>query len=236
MKKIETPLVTVDIIIEYQDKIVLIKRKNDPFKGHYALPGGFVDIDETTEAAAIREAKEETGLDIEIDGLVNVYSDRARDPRGHAISVCYFATGTGVLAAGDDAADAELFDINEVPDLAFDHNKMISDAVEVINFEYVDEIKKPHVTHVIYTKSGEELFCYRTIEMMRTLPDGEILRLLVCDVLGASNPGDRDIVTVESENIDYIREFYREEAWNQLMAIAAGGLDMKSEDNSMLYV
>ena len=131
---IKTPLLTVDIIIEYDHRVVLIKRKNDPFKGRYALPGGFVDIGETVEAAASREAKEETGLDIEVGELVGIYSDPERDPRGHTVSVCFFAIGTGVLCAGDDAYDATLHDPCDVqwmaldPEwMAFDHGKMICD-------------------------------------------------------------------------------------------------------------
>ena len=123
-----TPALTVDIIIAYQQKIVLIRRKNDPFRDSYALPGGFVEIGESMEDAAIREAKEETGLDIEIVRLVGVYSDPARDPRGHTVSACYLASGSGTLCAGTDAYDAELFDLGRIPKLAFDHIRMVSDA------------------------------------------------------------------------------------------------------------
>jgi 8-oxo-dGTP diphosphatase len=125
---IKTPLLTVDIIIKrHHDEIVLIRRKNDPYKGHYALPGGFVDVGETVENAAIREAKEETGLDINIERLVGIYSDRARDPRGHAVSICYLATGHGTLCAGDDAEYAVSLPQDKIPELAFDHDQMITD-------------------------------------------------------------------------------------------------------------
>jgi len=130
---IKTPLLTVDIIIKYQDGIVLIRRKNEPYKGHYALPGGFVDVGETVETAAIREAKEETGLDITITKLVGVYSDRERDPRGHAVSLCYLATGHGKLCAGSDAEDAKVFRTSELPETAFDHDQMIDDAFHIMN-------------------------------------------------------------------------------------------------------
>lgn len=132
---IKTPLLTVDALILYgaeeccgRGKIVLIKRKNPPYKDMYALPGGFVDIGETVEEAVIREAKEETDLDIEIIKLLGVYSNPERDPRGHTVSVCFIAIGYGNLKAGDDAGDIELFDIDNVPELAFDHNKIIEDA------------------------------------------------------------------------------------------------------------
>jgi len=127
---IKTPLLTVDAIIIYEDKIVLIKRKNPPYKDMFALPGGFVDIGEKVEEAVIREAKEETNLDIDIVRLVGIYSDPKRDPRGHTVSIVYVALGYGELKAGDDAGEVELFDMEDVPKLAFDHNKIIEDAIE----------------------------------------------------------------------------------------------------------
>lgn len=123
-----TPLLTVDALIIYERKIVLIRRKNPPYQNHFALPGGFVEVGETVEAAVVREAKEETGLDIELLKLVGVYSDPSRDPRGHTVSVCYLAIGRGNLKAGSDAKDTGLFSLNEVPKLAFDHNKIIENA------------------------------------------------------------------------------------------------------------
>ncbi len=127
---IKTPLLTVDAIIIYEEKIVLIKRKNPPYKDMFALPGGFVDIGETVEEAVIREAKEETSLDIEIIRLAGVYSDPKRDPRGHTVSIAFVALGYGELKAGDDAGEVELIDMEKVPKLAFDHNKIIEDAIE----------------------------------------------------------------------------------------------------------
>lgn len=90
-----TPLLTVDAVIILNGKIVLVKRNNYPFKNEFALPGGFVEVGETTEAAAIRESFEETGLSIDLIKLIGVYSDPSRDPRGHTVSVCYLATGHG---------------------------------------------------------------------------------------------------------------------------------------------
>lgn len=123
-----TPLLTVDALIIYERKIVLIRRKNPPYQNHFALPGGFVEVGETVEAAVVREAKEETGLDIELLNLAGIYSDPSRDPRGHTVSVCYLAIGRGNLKAGSDAKDTGLFSLNEVPKLAFDHNKIIENA------------------------------------------------------------------------------------------------------------
>ena len=122
---------TVDAIIPYKRKIVLIKRGNDPFKGYYALPGGIVEYGERVEDAVLREVEEETGLKGKIHKLVGVYSDPGRDPRGHFVSVCFIVLPIGgELKAGSDAKDVELFDLPSLPKLAFDHEKMIKDAEE----------------------------------------------------------------------------------------------------------
>lgn len=128
-----TPLLTVDALIIYGGKIVLIRRKNPPFANQFALPGGFVEVGETVEEAAIREAKEETGLDIKLLKLLGVYSDPSRDPRGHTVSVCFLAIGRGNLKAGSDAKDTGLFSLNEIPRLAFDHNKIIENATSDVD-------------------------------------------------------------------------------------------------------
>jgi 8-oxo-dGTP diphosphatase len=120
---------TVDAIIPYQGRIVLIKRKNEPFRDHYALPGGIVEYGERVEDALVREVKEETGLEVKIHKLVGVYSDPDRDPRGHFVSVCFIAIPTGgELKASSDAKEVRLFEIDDLPKLAFDHGKMIEDA------------------------------------------------------------------------------------------------------------
>ncbi|WP_202318361.1 NUDIX domain-containing protein [Archaeoglobus neptunius] len=120
---------TVDAIIPYGGKIVLIKRMNDPFKGYYALPGGIVEYGERVEDAVLREVEEETGLEGKIHSLVGVYSDPMRDPRGHFVSVCFIVVPEGgELRAGSDAKEVELFSLDNLPRLAFDHGKMIKDA------------------------------------------------------------------------------------------------------------
>lgn len=125
-----TPLLAVDIIIAMVDRptqpIVLIERRNPPHG--WALPGGFVDLGETLEQAAVREAREETGVDIKLQALLGCYSDPARDPRGHTVSVVYVATATGNPRAADDARDLQLLEVDEAwPALAFDHSLILSD-------------------------------------------------------------------------------------------------------------
>lgn len=127
-KRIVTPLLAVDAVILFAGGIVLIKRDNPPFAGSYALPGGFVEVGETVEAALAREVREETGLAVELLGLVGIYSNPARDPRGHVVSAAFLARGSGELLAGSDARSARVFPLHSLPPLAFDHDKIISDA------------------------------------------------------------------------------------------------------------
>jgi|WetSurMetagenome_2_1015567.scaffolds.fasta_scaffold88318_2 8-oxo-dGTP diphosphatase len=130
-KRIVTPLLAVDAVIFFAGGIVLIKRDNPPFAGCYALPGGFVEVGETVEAAAARESREETGLVIELLELVGIYSNPARDPRGHVVSAAFLARGRGELQAGSDARTAQVFSLKSLPPLAFDHDKIISDALSL---------------------------------------------------------------------------------------------------------
>ncbi len=125
----ETPKIMVDVVIPSEGGIVLIRRASDPFEGQWALPGGFVEIGETVEAAATREAAEETGLAVEIAGLVGVYSEPDRDPRGHNVSVAFLARVVGGdLIAATDAAEVAVLDPDSV-ELAFDHRTIIADGV-----------------------------------------------------------------------------------------------------------
>jgi len=129
MTRIETPLLTVDIIIRYGGGIVLIERKNHP--PGWALPGGFVDVGESVEEAAVREAKEETSLDVTLAGQFHVYSRPDRDPRFHTASVVFLGTGAGALKGRDDARQAGVYREGSLPGLiAFDHARIISDYFE----------------------------------------------------------------------------------------------------------
>ncbi|MDB9822747.1 NUDIX hydrolase [Deltaproteobacteria bacterium] len=129
MKRYANPFPTVDIVIEMKGGILLIRRKNPPYG--WALPGGFVDYGESLERAAIREAKEETSLDIELLGQLGAYSDPARDPRHHTISVVFLAKAEGLARAGDDAIEIGLFNHDNLPDdLAFDHDRILHDYFE----------------------------------------------------------------------------------------------------------
>lgn len=122
------PAIAADGILLYEKKVVVVKRKREPFKGRYALPGGFVEYGERVEDAARREFKEETGLETKIIGLVGVYSAPDRDPRGHVISIVFYLERTGgKLKAGDDAKDISLFSLEKVPELAFDHSMILRD-------------------------------------------------------------------------------------------------------------
>jgi ADP-ribose pyrophosphatase YjhB (NUDIX family) len=134
MKKYKNPSPTVDIIIEIEKKggqrgIILIKRKNPPYG--WALPGGFVDYGESLEQAAVREAKEETSLDIELQCQMHTYSDPKRDPRKHTISTVFIAQAAGDPVASDDAEEIKILTGStlNIP-LVFDHEKILSDYFE----------------------------------------------------------------------------------------------------------
>jgi 8-oxo-dGTP diphosphatase len=120
------PLVTVDIIIEVNDKIVLIQRVNPPYG--WALPGGFVDYGESLESSAIREAKEETSLEVTLREQFHTYSDPDRDPRHHTVTTVFIGKGAGTPKAADDAKRLGVFTENDLPKpIVFDHRKIIDD-------------------------------------------------------------------------------------------------------------
>ncbi len=123
------PVPTVDNIIKLINGIILIRRKNPPYG--WALPGGFVDYGETLEDAAVREAREETGLDVRLLRQFHSYSDPHRDPRQHTISTVFLADAAGQAIAGDDAADIGVFSVSDLPyELAFDHRQIIEDYIK----------------------------------------------------------------------------------------------------------
>lgn len=124
--KYRNPFPTVDIIIRINGGIVLIERKNPPYG--WALPGGFVDYGESLERAAVREAKEETSLDVRLLSQLGAYSDPVRDPRHHTISVVFIAEAEGIPKAADDALSVKIFTYETLPEiLAFDHKKICMD-------------------------------------------------------------------------------------------------------------
>jgi 8-oxo-dGTP diphosphatase len=117
------------VVFDAADRLLLIRRKNPPFQGQYALPGGFVEYGETTEQAAARELREETNLIATDLALIGVYSDPQRDPRRHVISIAYLVTVAGYdAAAGDDASAATFVADWREQALAFDHDKIVADA------------------------------------------------------------------------------------------------------------
>lgn len=134
----EHPILTVDIVIKTDEgKIVLIRRGKEPYKGMVSIPGGRVEVGETVENAAIREAKEETGLDVGLIKLLGVYSEPDRDPRGHYISIIYLARVLGgIPKASSDAAEIVLVSADAEGfrelDMAFDHKRILDDAAGAI--------------------------------------------------------------------------------------------------------
>lgn len=129
--KYSRPAVTTDIVVfashKHTIKVLLVKRGNEPFKGKWALPGGFLNEDETAEECALRELKEETGLALKPKQIcqVRTFSSLDRDPRGRTISICFSAfVDYEKVAGGDDAAEAQWVSFADLPDLAFDHEAM----------------------------------------------------------------------------------------------------------------
>jgi 8-oxo-dGTP diphosphatase len=126
------PPLAADVIAEIGDKIALIERKNFPYG--WALPGGFVEVGETVERAAVREAREETSLEVELRALLGVYSRPDRDPRGQTVTIVYIGRATGTPEARDDAKGIALFDPRRPPSpLAFDHAEIIADYIRFLD-------------------------------------------------------------------------------------------------------
>jgi 8-oxo-dGTP diphosphatase len=138
-RELKTPLVTVDIVIRYQGGIVLIERKNEP--AGWALPGGFVDLGESLEEAAVREAGEETSLDVALIEQFHAYSRPERDPRFHTVTVVFIGIGVGEIKGRDDARRAEVFLQNNLPEtIAFDHREIVNDY-----FRYIATGMRPRI-------------------------------------------------------------------------------------------
>lgn len=130
---IKTPLLSVDaVLFDTQGRLLLVRRKYPPYQGQFALPGGFVDVGETVEHAVLRELREETGIEGHIERLVGVYSDPARDPRRHNVSVAFLIAPTSQMPVGGDDAETASFEVYG-PDveLAFDHALIVADAMRL---------------------------------------------------------------------------------------------------------
>ena len=132
------PAVTADCVVitkEKEPKVLLIERGNEPFKGQWALPGGFMNMNETTEQCAVRELEEETGLKVSTIHQIGAYSKVDRDPRGRTITVAYLTIidSTKEVKGFDDAAKAQWFPLSKLPKLAFDHEEIMSDAIKLIS-------------------------------------------------------------------------------------------------------
>ena len=134
--KYPRPAVTADCIVitrEAEPEVLLIERGDEPFKGCWAFPGGFMNMDETTEQCAIRELEEETGLRVSEVYQIGVYSKVDRDPRGRTVTVAYLAIVEKPIAVTgqDDAAKAQWFPLSDLPELAFDHADIMQDAIKL---------------------------------------------------------------------------------------------------------
>ena len=134
--KYPRPAVTADCVVitkEPEPRVLLIQRGNEPFKGQWAFPGGFMNMDETAEQCAVRELNEETALNAKDIIQIGAYSKIDRDPRGRTVSVAFLTIiDTAATVEGqDDAAKAQWFPLNALPDLAFDHNDIITDAIKL---------------------------------------------------------------------------------------------------------
>ena len=154
--KYPRPAVTADCIVitkEAEPKVLLIQRGNPPFKGGWAVPGGFMNMDETTEQCAIRELEEETGLQASDVHQIGAYSKIDRDPRGRTVTVAYLAIVEEPMAVAgqDDAAKAEWWPLSDLPHLAFDHYDIMQDAIRAY-FQIVEAEQKAISNHFIEQK------------------------------------------------------------------------------------
>lgn len=136
--KYPRPAVTTDCVVftqEEEPKVLLIQRGNEPYKGCWAFPGGFMNMEETAEECAVRELKEETGLTVNQIQQIGAYSKVDRDPRGRTVSIAYLAIVDAPTAVSgmDDAAKAAWFPLSSLPDLAFDHQDIMADAIALFN-------------------------------------------------------------------------------------------------------
>lgn len=139
--KYPRPAVTTDCVVftkEEEPKVLLIQRGNEPYKGCWAFPGGFMNMEETAEECAVRELKEETGLTVNQIQQIGAYSKVDRDPRGRTISIAYLAIVDAPTAVTgmDDAAKAAWFPLSSLPDLAFDHQDIMADAIALFNINF----------------------------------------------------------------------------------------------------
>src|SRR5437870_3268219 len=126
MARPKHPAVTVDGLVLVDERLVVVRRRNDPFRGMPALPGGFVELGETTLEAVVREVRDETGLETKVLRLVGVFSDPGRDPRGHTVTIGYALEAVGRrLKPGSGAAAIVLVDPDDPPRMAFDHNEIV---------------------------------------------------------------------------------------------------------------
>ena len=162
------PAVTTDCVIFGYDvkeglSVLLIERGIEPYKGCWAFPGGFLNMDDTTEMGALRELKEETGFDVKVDFLeqLGCFSDVDRDPRGRVITIAYYAlVQKGTVKGGDDARNARWYSIGEIPPLAFDHEKILRVALRRLKEKYKEMYNKEFTPERISELKPNEIFVF----------------------------------------------------------------------------
>lgn len=235
IEKFKSPKLAVDAIILVENKIVLIERRNHPFG--WAFPGGFVDYGESVESAVIREVLEETTLSILDNTLedVGVYSAPNRDPRGHVVSVVFSCEATGTPKACDDAKNIKLFDLDDLPELAFDHKDILECFLEKRNLkqekqdplEYTDdEIREKFLSHIkkmcVYWDSMKEMSSTEKLDGLAfcflTMLDGCTMDLPRFIVAPDPHPADKD------SHIDNNERYYPDNNYSNVNGNIAGCL------------
>jgi 8-oxo-dGTP diphosphatase len=212
------PSLATDLVIFAYNKgsleVLLIQRKNDPFKDSWALPGGFLDENETTEACAARELNEETGLKVANLNLVGVYSKPNRDPRSRVVSVAYttfIAKPKYALKAQDDASNLQWLPLSKIPKLAFDHDQIVNDAFEKLKNESIKSpigygvLEEPFALddlHTLYESIQDQIINIKTFQR-------RVMKLKFIVRNNSTNKFDRKTVKLYNFDLEVYKDFQR---------------------------